>query len=74
LLSPNADYLPTEPIQLDPQEEQSLIEDVQREFRNANSSQIKQFYQELSKYDQRMTGYVHHKNINAAVMKTNVCI
>ncbi len=74
MLSPSADYLPAEPIFLSPHEEQSLIEDVRREFRSANTNQINQFYLELSKYDSRMTGFVHHKNVNSAVMKTNVCI
>lgn len=70
----SSDYLPTEPIRLSPKEEESLIEDVQREFRNSNSNQIKQFYQELLQYDPKLTGFVHYQHINMAAIKTNLSL
>ena len=68
----NETYLPVEPIHLNPQEEQALIADVKREFRNFSYSQIKQFYAALSEYDKNKTGFVHHTYINLVAMRINV--
>lgn len=66
------EYLPTVPIDLNPQEEQALLNDLCKEFRNASSEQIKQFYKELAYYDPKLSGYVHYQYINMAAMKVNV--
>jgi hypothetical protein len=68
------DYLPRMPINLSPQEEQSLINDLQREFRNANQNTIKQFYTELAQHDPNLSGFVHYQHINMAANKANVTI
>lgn len=66
------DYLPRMPISLSAQEEQSLISDLQREFRTANQNSIKQFYTELAQHDPSVTGFVHYQHVKMAASKANV--
>lgn len=68
------DYLPRMPISLSPQEEQSLISDLQREFRNANQNTIKQFYTEMAQHDPSLSGFVHYQHIQIAANKSNVIL
>lgn len=71
---PSPEYLPAVPINLNPQEEQALLNDLCKEFQHASSEQIKQFYKELALYDPKLSGFVHYQYINMAAMKVNLPI
>lgn len=65
-------YLPIDPIYLSPQEEQSLCNDVNRELAGYSTSQLKQFYNELTSYDPNLTGYTHHAYVSLVGMRNQL--
>jgi hypothetical protein len=65
-------YLPVEPIHLNPTEEQALTTDVARELVNYSSTQLKNFYTDLTTYDPSLSGYIHYHYIAMVALKNNV--
>ena len=70
----NSNYLPIDPIYLNPQEEQNLINDVSRELGNYSSDQLKNFYSEMTNYDPNGSGFIHHMYVSLVAMRNNVII
>jgi hypothetical protein len=66
------DYLPVDPIYLNPQEEQGLMNDVSRDLGSYSTEQLKRFYSELTTYDPNLTGFTHHAYISLVAMRNYV--
>lgn len=66
------DYLPIDPIYLNPQEEQALMHDVGRELGNYRTDDLKRLYTELTAYDPNLSGFTHHAYIALVAMRNNV--
>jgi len=71
---PSDSFLPVDPIYLNTQEEQNLMNDVSRELGQYSSGQLKNFYNELTSYDPNLTGYTHYTYVNLVAMRNNVLI
>ena len=72
LSTQNDNYLPRNPIYLNPQEEQALMIDTARELKNYTSDNLKNFYSELTSYDPNLSGYTHYNYISLVAMRNNV--
>ena len=70
----NDDYLPRNPIFLNPQEEQALMIDTKRELKDYLSDQLKNFYSELTSYDPALSGFTHYNYITMVAMRNEVII
>lgn len=67
--NPNDNYLPRNPIYLNPQEESALMMDTSRELKNYTSEQLKNFYSDLTSYDPSLTGFAHYNYISLVAMR-----
>ena len=65
----NDNYLPRNPIYLNPQEEQSLMIDTNRELKSYTSEQLKNFYSELTSYDPTLSGFTHYNYVTLVAMR-----
>ncbi len=72
LENPNDNYLPRNPIFLNPQEESSLVIDTIRELKNYTSEQLKNFYSDLTSYDPSLSGFTHYNYITLVAMRNQV--
>jgi hypothetical protein len=70
----NDNYLPRNPIFLNPQEEQALMIDTKRELKDYLSDQLKNFYSELTSYDPALSGFTHYNYITMVAMRNEVII
>ena len=70
--NPNDNYLPRNPIYLNPQEESALMMDTSRELKNYTSEQLKNFYSDLTSYDPSLTGFAHYNYISLVAMRNQV--
>jgi hypothetical protein len=70
--SKDIDYLPIEPIYLSPDEENALMQHVNRDLGDYRSDDLKRFYTELTSYDPNLTGFTHHAYISMVAMRNNV--
>ena len=70
----NDNYLPRNPIFLNPQEEQALMIDTKRELKDYLSDQLKNFYSELTSYDPILSGFTHYNYITMVAMRNEVII
>lgn len=68
-------YLPEEPVLLTDYEEERLSDQIRNQLGNSASvERLKLFYQELTAYDQNVTGYVHYSNILLVASQLGVII
>ena len=64
--------LPVNPIFLNLQEEQNLINDVAKELRDLPSESLKSFYNELTSYDPNALGFTHSSYVALCAIRNNV--